>query len=38
MMSMADDFPDPVGSFEWKGKRYKYTLSKKLPCFAGPQD
>jgi hypothetical protein len=38
MMSMADDFPDPVGSFMWKGKRYNYTLSKKLPCFAGPQD
>lgn len=38
MMSLADNFPDRVGSFEWNGKRYDYTLSKKLPCFANPQD
>ena len=36
IISIADDFGPRAGSFEWRGTRYGYTVSKTLPCFAGP--
>jgi len=33
MMSIADNFGQKVGTFEWSGKYYTYTVSKHLPCF-----
>ena len=33
MMSIADNFGPKVGTFEWSGKYYTYTVSKHLPCF-----
>ncbi len=37
MMSIADDFGQKAGTFEWNGKYYTYTISKHLPCFPEPE-
>ena len=37
-MSIADDFGQKVGTFEWNGKLYTYTTSKHLPCFPEPEE
>ena len=38
MMSVADTFGQKVGTFEWNGKHYTYTVSKHLPCFPEPEE
>ncbi len=38
MMSIADNFGQKVGTFEWSGKYYTYTVSKHLPCFPEPEE
>jgi len=38
MMSIADNFGQRVGTFEWGGKHYTYTISKQLPCFPEPEE
>jgi hypothetical protein len=38
MMSIADNFGQKVGTFEWNGKHYTYTVSKHLPCFREPEE
>lgn len=38
MMSVADNFGQKVGTFEWNGKHYTYTVSKHLPCFPEPEE
>jgi hypothetical protein len=38
MMSIADNFGQKVGTFEWGGKYYTYTISKNLPCFKEPEE
>ena len=38
MMSIADNFGQKVGTFEWNGKYYTYTISKHLPCFPEPEE
>jgi hypothetical protein len=38
MMSVADNFGPKVGTFEWSGKHYTYTVSKHLPCFPEPEE
>jgi len=38
MMSIADNFGQKVGTFEWSGKYYTYTISKHLPCFPEPEE
>ena len=38
MLSIADTFGPKVGTFEWNGKHYSYTVSKHLPCFAEPEE
>ncbi len=36
MMTLVDDFGSKVGTFEWHGVHYTYTLLKHLPCFPEP--
>jgi hypothetical protein len=38
MMSIAGNFGQRVGTFEWNGKHYTYTVSKGLPCFPQPEE
>lgn len=38
MMSIADDFGQRVGTFEWSGKHYTYAVAKHLPCFPEPEE
>jgi hypothetical protein len=38
MMSIAGTFGQKVGTFEWNGKQYSYTVSKHLPCFPEPEE
>lgn len=33
MISVAEDFAPQVGTFQWDGRIYNYTLVKELPCF-----
>ncbi len=37
-MSIADNFGQKVGTFDWNGKHYTYTASKHLPCFPEPEE
>jgi hypothetical protein len=37
-MSIAGNFGQRVGTFEWNGKHYTYTVSKDLPCFPQPEE
>ncbi len=38
MMSIADNFGQKVGTFEWNGRHYTYTVAKHLPCFPEPEE
>ncbi|HVN27597.1 MAG TPA: hypothetical protein VMT64_03885 [Candidatus Binataceae bacterium] len=38
MMSMAGSFGQRVGTFEWNGKHYTFSVSKELPCFPLPEE
>ncbi len=38
MISIADDFGQKIGTFEWNGKHYTYTANKHLPCFPEPEE
>jgi hypothetical protein len=38
MMTVADDFGSRAGNFEWHSKHFDYSVSKKLPCFPGPEE
>jgi hypothetical protein len=38
VLSIADTFGPKVGTFEWNGKHYSYTVSRRLPCFAEPEE
>jgi hypothetical protein len=38
MMSIADEFGQKAGTFEWNGRSYTYTISQHLPCFVEPED
>jgi hypothetical protein len=38
MISVAEDFGPPSGTFQWRSRTYNYTLVKELPCFPGPGD
>jgi len=33
MTSVTEAFGQPVGTFQWRGKTYGYTLVPQLPCF-----
>lgn len=38
LMSVAGNFGQKTGTFEWRGKHYIYTLTKHLPCFPEPEE
>lgn len=36
LVALTVDFGAGLGTFEWNGRAYQYTLVNKLPCFPGP--
>jgi len=36
LVALTADFGAGLGTFEWKGRAYQYTLVNRLPCFPGP--
>jgi hypothetical protein len=36
LVALTADFGAGIGTFEWKGRAYQYTLVNRLPCFPGP--
>jgi hypothetical protein len=36
LVALTADFGAGMGTFEWKGRAYQYTLVNRLPCFPGP--
>jgi hypothetical protein len=36
LVALTADFGAGLGSFEWNGRAYQYTLVNRLPCFPGP--
>jgi hypothetical protein len=38
MMSIADNFGQKVGTFEWNSKHFAYAVTKHLPCFREPEE
>lgn len=37
LVALTADFGAGMGTFEWKGRAYQYTLVNRLPCFPGPK-
>lgn len=36
LVALTADFGAGMGTFQWKGRTYQYTLVNRLPCFPGP--
>ncbi len=36
LVSLTADFGAGLGTFQWNGRAYQYTLVNQLPCFPGP--
>jgi hypothetical protein len=36
LVALVADFGDGLGTFQWQGRSYQYTLVNRLPCFPGP--
>lgn len=36
LVAMTADFGTGLGTFQWQGRAYQYTLVNRLPCFPGP--
>jgi hypothetical protein len=36
LVALTADFGAGLGTFEWNGRAYQYTLVTRLPCFPGP--
>ena len=36
LVALTADFGAGMGTFEWKGRAYQYTVVNRLPCFPGP--
>ena len=36
LVALTSDFGAGLGTFQWKGRAYQYTLVNQLPCFPGP--
>jgi hypothetical protein len=36
LVSLTADFGASLGTFQWNGRAYQYTLVDRLPCFPGP--
>ena len=36
LVALTADFGAGLGTFQWKGREYQYTLVNRLPCFPGP--
>jgi hypothetical protein len=36
LVALTMDFGAYIGTFEWNGRAYRYTVVNKLPCFPGP--
>ena len=36
LVALTADFGAGMGTFQWNGRTYQYTLVNRLPCFPGP--
>ena len=36
LVALTADFGTGLGTFQWQGRSYQYTLVNRLPCFPGP--
>jgi hypothetical protein len=36
LVALTADFGAGLGTFQWHGREYQYTLVNRLPCFPGP--
>ena len=36
LVALTADFGAGLGTFQWRGREYQYTLVNRLPCFPGP--
>jgi hypothetical protein len=36
LVALTADFGAGLGTFQWNGRVYQYTLVNRLPCFPGP--
>jgi hypothetical protein len=36
LVALSADFGAGMGTFQWNGRAYQYTLVNRLPCFPGP--
>jgi hypothetical protein len=36
LVALTADFGGGLGTFQWNGRVYQYTLVNRLPCFPGP--
>jgi hypothetical protein len=36
LVSLTVDFGPGLGTFQWNGRAYQYTVVNRLPCFPGP--
>ena len=36
LVALTADFGAGLGTFQWNGRAYQYTLVNRLPCFPGP--
>jgi hypothetical protein len=36
LVALTADFGAGLGTFQWRGRAYQYTLVNRLPCFPGP--
>jgi hypothetical protein len=36
LVALTSDFGAGMGTFQWNGRAYQYTLVNRLPCFPGP--
>jgi len=36
LIALTADFGAGLGTFQWNGRAYQYTLVNRLPCFPGP--
>ncbi|MBV8358430.1 MAG: hypothetical protein JO189_10900 [Deltaproteobacteria bacterium] len=36
LVALTADFGTGLGTFQWNGREYQYTLVNRLPCFPGP--
>lgn len=36
LVAMTVDFGAGIGTFQWKGRTYQYSIVRELPCFPAP--